>query len=59
LSGILGNVGYGGFCVSEEMGGLALDVHDAAVAFEELGRADAALAGYLTIQNMVSCIIEM
>lgn len=39
--------------VEEEDGGLGLSMADSVVAFEALGRGDAAVAGYLTIHNMV------
>ena len=58
LTGPLGTVGYGGFAVPSEDGGLGLGLADALIAFEEIGRADVALAGLLAIHNMVACIID-
>lgn len=41
-----------------ESGGLGLSTAEAAVVFEALGAGDSALAGWLTLHNMVTYMLE-
>jgi alkylation response protein AidB-like acyl-CoA dehydrogenase len=53
-----GELGLGGIYVDEEHGGAGLDRKDAVLIFEELARADPALAAYISIHNMVVWMID-
>ncbi|QCU78994.1 acyl-CoA dehydrogenase [Citricoccus sp. SGAir0253] len=53
-----GELGLGGIYVSEEHGGAGLDRKDAVLIFEELAKADPALAAYISIHNMVVWMID-
>lgn len=53
-----GELGLGGIYVDEEHGGAGLDRKDAILIFEELARADPALAAYISIHNMVVWMID-
>jgi alkylation response protein AidB-like acyl-CoA dehydrogenase len=53
-----GELGLGGIYVDEEHGGAGLDRKDAVLIFEELSKADPALAAYISIHNMVVWMID-
>lgn len=53
-----GELGLGGIYVDEEHGGAGLDRKDAILIFEELAKADPALAAYISIHNMVVWMID-
>lgn len=53
-----GELGLGGIYVAEEYGGAGLKRSDAVLIFEELARADPALAAYMSIHNMVVWMID-
>lgn len=53
-----GELGLGSIYVSEEHGGAGLDRKDAVLIFEELAKADPALAAYISIHNMVVWMID-
>jgi hypothetical protein len=53
-----GEMGLGGIYVSEEYGGAGLTRQDAVLIFEELSKADPALAAYISIHNMVLWTID-
>jgi len=53
-----GELGLGGIYVDEEYGGAGLDRKDAILIFEELSKADPALAAYISIHNMVVWMID-
>lgn len=53
-----GEMGLGGIYVSEEFGGAGLTRQDAVLIFEELAKADPALAAYISIHNMVVWMID-
>src|SRR5690625_292142 len=53
-----GEMGLGGIYVSEEYGGAGLTRQDAVLIFEELSKADPALAAYISIHNMVVWMID-
>ncbi|HEY4557901.1 MAG TPA: acyl-CoA dehydrogenase family protein [Enteractinococcus sp.] len=53
-----GEMGLGGIYVSEEYGGAGLTRQDAVLIFEELSKADPALAAYISIHNMVLWMID-
>ena len=54
----LAALGLAGIYVSPEYGGSGLGRVEAALAFEELARADASLAAFLSIHNMVAWMID-
>src|SRR5690625_5386627 len=51
-------MGLGGIYVSEDYGGAGLTRQDAVLIFEELAKADPALAAYISIHNMVVWMID-
>src|SRR5699024_7318353 len=53
-----GEMGLGGIYVAEEFGGAGLTREDAVLIFEELSKADPALAAYISIHNMVVWMID-
>src|SRR5690625_3694852 len=53
-----GEMGLGGIYVSEDVGGAGLSRQDAVLIFEELAKADPALAAYISIHNMVVWMID-
>lgn len=53
-----GELGLGGIYVAEEYGGAGLSRQDAVLIFEELAKADPALAAYVSIHNMVVWMID-
>ncbi|GAA4779909.1 acyl-CoA dehydrogenase family protein [Citricoccus nitrophenolicus] len=53
-----GELGLGGIYVGEEHGGAGLERKDAVLIFEELAKADPALAAYISIHNMVVWMID-
>ncbi|MEV4901043.1 acyl-CoA dehydrogenase family protein [Citricoccus sp. NPDC055426] len=53
-----GELGLGAIYVREEHGGAGLDRKDAVLIFEELAKADPALAAYISIHNMVVWMID-
>ena len=53
-----GELGLGGIYVAEEFGGAGLTRQDAVLIFEELAKADPALAAYISIHNMVVWMID-
>ena len=46
-------LGFGGICVSEDVGGSGLGRADAAVIYQALAYGDVSTTAYLTIHNMV------
>lgn len=56
--GEAGELGLGGIYVSEDLGGAGLTRQDAVLIFEELAKADPALAAYISIHNMVVWMID-
>ncbi|NUL44444.1 acyl-CoA dehydrogenase [Cellulosimicrobium funkei] len=53
-----GELGLGGIYVDEAHGGAGLERKDAVLIFEELSKADPALAAYISIHNMVVWMID-
>ena len=53
-----GELGLGGICIREDVGGAGLSHGDAISIFEELARADTAVAAYISIHNMVAGMID-
>lgn len=53
-----GELGLGGIYVREEFGGSALSRTDTVAIFEELAKADPAVAAYISIHNMVAWMID-
>lgn len=53
-----GELGLGGIYVSEAYGGAGLERKDAILIFEELAKADPALAAYISIHNMCVWMID-
>ncbi|GAA1668567.1 acyl-CoA dehydrogenase [Citricoccus zhacaiensis] len=53
-----GELGLGGIYVDESYGGAGLERKDAVLIFEELSKADPALAAYISIHNMVVWMID-
>ena len=53
-----GELGLGGIYVREEVGGSGLSRSDAVLIFEELAKADPAIAAYISIHNMVAWMID-
>lgn len=53
-----GELGLGGIYVREEFGGTALSRTDTVAIFEELAKADPAVAAYISIHNMVVWMID-
>lgn len=56
--GRAGELGLGGIYVSEESGGSGLSRTDTVAIFEELAKADPAVAAYISIHNMVVWMID-
>lgn len=56
--GLAGQLGLGGIYVSEEFGGAGLSRTDTVAIFEELAKADPAVAAYISIHNMVVWMID-
>ena len=53
-----GELGLGGICVGEDVGGSGLGRLEAVTIFEELARGDTAIAAYVSIHNMVTAMID-
>src|SRR5690625_436855 len=53
-----GELGLGGIYAAEDVGGGGLSRQDAVLIFEELAKADPALAAYISIHNMVVWMID-
>lgn len=53
-----GKLGLGGIYAAEKFGGAGLQRKDAVLIFEELAKADPALAAYISIHNMVVWMID-
>ncbi|WP_017204151.1 acyl-CoA dehydrogenase family protein [Microbacterium algeriense] len=53
-----GELGLGGIYASEEFGGSGLSRTDTVAIFEELAKADPAVAAYISIHNMVVWMID-
>jgi alkylation response protein AidB-like acyl-CoA dehydrogenase len=53
-----GELGLGGICLSEDLGGSALSRQDAVAIFEELAKGDTTIAAYISIHNMVGWMID-
>jgi alkylation response protein AidB-like acyl-CoA dehydrogenase len=53
-----GDLGLGGICVGEDVGGSGLGRLEAVTIFEELARGDTAIAAYVSIHNMVVSMID-
>lgn len=53
-----GEMGLGGIYVSEDYDGAGLTRRDAVLIFEELAKADPAIAAYISIHNMVVWMID-
>jgi alkylation response protein AidB-like acyl-CoA dehydrogenase len=51
-------LGFGGICVSEDIGGSGLTRLDASLIFEQLARGDVATAAFMSIHNMASGMID-
>jgi alkylation response protein AidB-like acyl-CoA dehydrogenase len=51
-------LGFGGICVSEDLGGSGLTRLDASLIFEALSRGDVATAAFMSIHNMASGMID-
>lgn len=56
--GKAGELGLGGIYVREEFGGTGLSRTDTVAIFEELAKADPAVAAYISIHNMVVWMID-
>ncbi|WP_223585804.1 acyl-CoA dehydrogenase family protein [Microbacterium sp. OVT16B] len=56
--GRAGELGLGGIYVREEFGGTGLSRTDTVAIFEELAKADPAVAAYISIHNMVVWMID-
>src|SRR5690625_673517 len=52
-----GEMGLGGIYIAEDYGGAGLTRQDAVLIFEEIAKADPALAAYISIHNMVVWMI--
>ncbi|WP_405059478.1 acyl-CoA dehydrogenase family protein [Kribbella sp. NBC_01505] len=53
-----GDLGLGGICVAEDVGGSGLGRREAVTIFEELSRGDTSIAAYVSIHNMVTSMID-
>ncbi|MCG2621261.1 acyl-CoA dehydrogenase family protein [Arthrobacter sp. I2-34] len=53
-----GDLGLGGVYAAEEYGGSGLTRSDAVLIFEELAKADPAIAAYISIHNMVVWMVD-
>lgn len=53
-----GELGLGGICVRDDVGGAGLSRSDAVAIYEELAYGDPSLAAYFTIHNMVAGMID-
>ena len=51
-------LGFGGICVSEDVGGSGLSRMDASLIFEALSYGDVATAAFMSIHNMASWMID-
>jgi alkylation response protein AidB-like acyl-CoA dehydrogenase len=56
--GKAGEIGMGGICVAEEVGGSGLGRLDSVVIFEELAAGCPSIAAYISIHNMVAWLID-
>ena len=54
----LGDLGFGGIYVSEEVGGSALGRLDAALIFEKLSMGDVSHAAFMSIHNMATWMTD-
>ena len=53
-----GDLGLGGICIGEDVGGSALGRAESVRIFEQLSRGDTAIAAYVSIHNMVVGMID-
>ncbi|KAA9108232.1 acyl-CoA dehydrogenase family protein [Microbacterium rhizomatis] len=53
-----GELGLGGICIREDVGGSALSREDAVAVVEELAHGDPAIAAFITIHNMVAWMLD-
>ncbi|MFT3797522.1 acyl-CoA dehydrogenase family protein [Microbacterium sp.] len=53
-----GELGVGGLCISEDVGGTGLRREDAVAVVERLAMGDPTIAAYITIHNMVAWMID-
>ena len=53
-----GELGLGGVCVNDDVGGAGLSRADAVAVFEELSYGDPTVTAYITIHNMVAWMID-
>ena len=53
-----GELGLGGLCIREDVGGSGLSREDSVAVVEELAKADPSIAAYITIHNMVAWMID-
>jgi alkylation response protein AidB-like acyl-CoA dehydrogenase len=53
-----GELGLGGICIAEDVGGTALSRRASTVIFEELAQGDPTIAAYISIHNMVAGMID-
>ena len=53
-----GDLGLGGICIGEDVGGTSLGRAESVRAFEQLSRGDTAVAAYVSIHNMVAGMID-
>jgi alkylation response protein AidB-like acyl-CoA dehydrogenase len=53
-----GELGLGGICIGEDVGGTALTRRASTVIFEELAQGDPTIAAYISIHNMVAGMID-
>ena len=54
-----GELGLGGICVRDDVGGAGLARTDAVVIYEALAEGDPSIAAYISIHNMVAGIIDV
>ena len=54
-----GELGLGGICVREDVGGAGLARSDAVAIYEALAEGDPSIAAYISIHNMVAGIIDV
>ena len=53
-----GPLGFGGICVSEDVGGSNLGRLDAILVYDGLARACPCISGYFSVHNMVATIVD-
>lgn len=53
-----GELGLGGICIREDVGGSGLTRADSVAVVEELAKGDPAIAAYITIHNMVAWMLD-